>query len=425
MRAMRAMRAMRRLRNRKGVFVVLFGILFTALMAAAAIAIDFSRIWAMRNELQTAADASSLAGAVQLSTTSNSSFQVDSATRSYAGMNSAMGATVNVDSVVLGQWNDNVAPNWRPTVTPFNAVRVVVSHPTSGLIMSALGITAPNVHARATAWADAPVSTTNCIRPWAIPYEVLMGRVNRLRTDDLSISGNPYSRTNLTRAFDPVKDMAALRAGSANDLRFTLKIGQNSNANNGKIADTTLVNGQPGDFQAVALPKYWDFGTQTLANPGPVSGAQSYKDNIAGKNCYSISIGDSLMTETGNMVGPTLAGADKTNPQTAPYGICDSIIDDKQDPVNNGKCMNAAAPAGYGVEIKAAFFFCATSCSGKNIVSVNLLGSFTLEKVYPNGDTGSNPQWDRSQIVGVFNPVSDIGPVGGTATTLRRVILVK
>src|SRR5689334_15248284 len=117
---MRAMRAMRRFRNRKGVFVVLFGILFTALMAAAAIAIDFSRIWAMRNELQTAADASSLAGAVQLSTTSNSSFQVDSATRSYAGMNSAMGAPANVDSVVLGQWNDNVAPNWRPNVTPFN-----------------------------------------------------------------------------------------------------------------------------------------------------------------------------------------------------------------------------------------------------------------------------------------------------------------
>jgi hypothetical protein len=87
--------------------------------------------------------------------------------------------------------------------------------------------------------------------------------------------------------------------------------------------------------------------------------------------------------------------------------------------------MNAAAPAGYGVEIKAAFFFCPSSCNGKNIVSVNLLGSFTLEKIYPNGDTGSNPQWDKSQIVGVFNPVSDIGPVGGTATTLRRVILVK
>jgi len=56
---------------------------------------------------------------------------------------------------------------------------------------------------------------------------------------------------------------------------------------------------------------------------------------------------------------------------------------------------------------------------------VNLLGSFTLERIYPNSDTGNNPQWDKSQIVGVFNPVSDIGPIGGTATTIRRVILVQ
>lgn len=422
---MQAMRAMRRFRNRKGVFVVLFGILFTALMAAAAIAIDFSRIWAMRNELQTSADASSLAGAVQLGTADNSAFQIDSATRSYASMNTAMGVAVTVDSVVLGQWDDNVTPSWKPHLTPPNAVASFVSHSTSGLIMSALGITAPNVHARAIAWADAPVSTTNCIRPWAIPYEVLMGRVNLLRTDDPTISGAPYSRTNLTRAFDPIKDMAVLRNGSADALRFTLKLGQNSNSGNGQIGDTVLVNGQPGDFQAVALPKYWDFATQSKANPGPDRGGSAYSDAIAGKNCYSIAIGDSLMTETGNKVGPTIAAADKSNPQTAPYGICDSIIDDKKDLVNNGKCMNAAAPAGYGVEIKAAFFFCPSSCAGRSIVSVNLLGSFTLEKIYPNSDTGSNPQWDKSQIVGVFNPVSDIGPVGGTATTLRRVILVK
>ena len=53
---------MRRLKNRKGVFVVLFGLLFMVLMGAAAMSIDLSRIWTMRNELQTAADAGALAG---------------------------------------------------------------------------------------------------------------------------------------------------------------------------------------------------------------------------------------------------------------------------------------------------------------------------------------------------------------------------
>jgi len=396
-------------------------------MAAAAMAIDFSRIWAMRNELQTSADASALAGAVQLSTTQNGYSYVDSATRYFAAANRAMGAPVTVDQVHTGQWNDNLTPpaGFIDGAVPPNAVKVVVSHSTNGLIMSALGITAPTVHATAIAWADAPVSTTNCIRPWAIPYEVLMGRVNPLRTDDLSISGDPYSRANLTRPFDPIKDMAALRdPANKASLRFTLKLGQNANANNGNISDV-LVNGQPGNFQAVALPKYWDFATQSVANPGPDRGGSAYSDAIAGKNCYSIAIGDSLMTETGNKVGPTVAAADKSNNQTAPYGICDSIVNDKQDLVNNGKCMNAASPSGYGVEIKAAFFFCPSSCQGRSIVSVNLLGSFTLEKIYPNSDTGNNPQWDKSQIVGVFNPVSDIGPIGDTATTIRRVILVK
>ena len=421
------MRAMRRFRNRKGVFVVLFGILFTVLMAAGAIAIDFSRIWAMRNELQTAADAAALSGAVQLNKPpKNLYFDVDTAARGIASKNLAMGAPTTVDSVVWGQWQDNATPpHFNPGVVPANAVQAWVSHSTRGLIMQALGITAPTVHANAIAWADAPISTTNCIRPWAIPYEVLMGRVNLLRTDDPSISGDPYSRANLTRPFDPINDMNALRNGDPANLRFTLKLGQNSNANNGAIDTGTLVNGQPGNFQAVALPKYWDFATQSLANPGPNRGGSAYGDAIAGKNCYSIAIGDSLMTETGNKVGPTVAAADKSNNQTAPYGICDSIIDDKQDPVNNGKCMNAANPLGYGVEIKAAFYFCPSSCQGRSTVGVNLLGSFTLEKIYPNGDTGPTPQWDRSQIVGVFNPVSDIGPIGGTSSTLFKIILVK
>jgi len=419
------MRAMRRFRNRKGVFVVLFGILFTVLMAAGAIAIDFSRIWAMRNELQTAADAAALSGAVQLNKPpKNLFFDVDTAARGIASKNLAMGAPTTVDSVVWGQWQDNTTPpHFNPGVVPANAVQAWVSHSTRGLIMQALGITAPTVHANAIAWADAPISTTNCIRPWAIPYEVLMGRVNLLRTDDPSISGDPYSRANLTRPFDPINDMNALRNGDPANLRFTLKLGQNSNANNGAIDNGTLVNGQPGNFQAVALPKYWDFATQSLANPGPTRGGSAYADAIAGKNCFKLAIGDSLMTETGNKVGPTVAAADKSDPQTAPFGVCDSIVDNKQDPVNNGKCMNAASPTGYGVEIKAAFYFCPSSCSGRSVVGVNLLGSFTLEKIYPNSDPQKT--WDKSQIVGVFNPVSDVGPIGGTATTLRRVILVK
>src|SRR5688572_6790903 len=96
--------------DRKGVFVVLFGILFMSLMGAAAISIDFARIWAMRNELQTSADAAALAGAVQINTKPNNTDpDVDVAVRALAAANTAMGATVVVDSVIIGNWTDTPA----------------------------------------------------------------------------------------------------------------------------------------------------------------------------------------------------------------------------------------------------------------------------------------------------------------------------
>jgi hypothetical protein len=54
-----------------------------------------------------------------------------------------------------------------------------------------------------------------------------------------------------------------------------------------------------------------------------------------------------------------------------------------------------------------------------------MLGSFTLKKVYPDGDTGQNPAWEKSQIVGEFKPILGTGPVGPGPTTLQRIILVR
>src|SRR3954453_8135558 len=98
---------MRRAKNRKGIFVVLFGILFMSLMAAAALSIDFARIWAMRNELQTSADAGALAGAVQIGRKPTDTVQIKAGAAVYLVKNTAMGATVVVDSVIPGNWVDN------------------------------------------------------------------------------------------------------------------------------------------------------------------------------------------------------------------------------------------------------------------------------------------------------------------------------
>ena len=170
---------MLRLKSRPGVFVVLVGLLMIVLLGVSAMSIDMSRIWSMRNELQTSADAAALAGAIQLTPPHTSGYATDTAT-AFANRNRALYDLVTVDSVQIGTWDD-AAATFTNGGAPANAVHVVVSHNTNKLMMGMLGILAPRVKARATAWANAPVSTANCVKPWTVPYVVLMYRLNVAR----------------------------------------------------------------------------------------------------------------------------------------------------------------------------------------------------------------------------------------------------
>ena len=407
-----------RFKARRGAVVVMLGIMIVTLVSVSAIAIDFSRLWALRNELQTSADAGAHAGAIQLGPPNNAGTTVAVST-TYATLNLAMAGTVTVDSVVLGDWDD-VGKTFTPGAAVTDAVSVVVSRPSSGLIMSMLGIAPPRLKARAIGWADAPVANaTGCIKPVAIPMTQLMWRLNVAR----GIANTPDT-LGLYRPFDQVNDMAALSNMSAADRTFSLKIGA------GQTTDTLGQMG--GNYQAVKLGKYWDKATGALANPPPDNGgASSYTNHMAGGTCNSLSVGDSLITEPGNMAGPTVCGAytggngcgNTTNP-----GICSNIpgaADNtpKTDPTF-GDCVNASGTA--GVDVKAAFYRCMSSCSGKSTVEVTMLGSFTLKKVYPDkSQNNTTPVFDKAEIVGIFHPVGDPGSVGPGATMYTRPILVK
>ena len=48
-----------------------------------------------------------------------------------------------------------------------------------------------------------------------------------------------------------------------------------------------------------------------------------------------------------------------------------------------------------------------------------------VQRVYPQGDNGQNPQWDASEIVGIFKPLGDPGTVGPGATMYTQIIIVK
>ena len=409
-----------RMKARRGAVVVMLGIMMVALVSVTAVSIDFSRLWTLRNELQTSADAAAHAGAVQLAPPNNAGLTISVAS-TYANRNLAMQDSVTVDSVILGDWDDDTR-TFIPNAAHTDAVSVTVSRQSTGLIMTLIGVLSPRLKARAIGWADAPVSNaTGCIKPWAIPYTLLMYRLNVYRnaTESPSPFSPPNSVTNLTRPFDQDKDLTALQNMSEADRTFSLKQGSGYMSDSGSTIS--------GNYQAVVLPEKWDAATGA-DNPNyqpSDGGGMNYANNIAG-GCNQLDIGDRLVTEQGVAVGPTLHGFLGTGGVSGP-GICAAILG-HQDAINKndsryGDCVDAQGNS--GIDVKAAFYYCTSDCNGKSEVEVKMLGSFTLKKIYPQGDNGKNPQFDASEIVGIFKPVTDPGTVGPGATMYTQIIIVK
>jgi len=418
---------MRRFKSRKGVFVVMFGILFVGLMLAAAVSIDLSRTWAFRNELQTSADAAALAGAIQLSGNGLNAANAANLARKYAYRNKSLQDSVDVDSVTLGFWDEDKS-TFADTGSVDNAVRVVVSHDVTSLWISKLATQSLfKIHARAIAWADAGVSISTCMKPWAIPYPQLIYKVDSAQ--GIPINGSTdYGRTFTQTDLDILKTMTVPQR------TFSLKIGSGQQTDTlGKIS---------GNYQAVDLPPKYIAPNYTTTNPAWSSGnggdTTRYKQSVSGQNCFTISVGDILAGKTGNMAGPTINGANGGDDKDPP-GICKYIVGDKGDPAKPpvkaddptyGDCINPETNL-PGVDIKTAFYYCESKCNGYTEYKVKMLGSFTLLKVYP-GDvkcTGSSPAGckprDKAEIVGAFNPIQDTGAVGPSASTIRRIILVE
>jgi hypothetical protein len=159
-----------RMRNRRGAIVVMTGIFIVALMIIAAITVDASRIFAAKNELQTASDAAALAGAVQL--LEDRAYAVDTA-RVYAARNLVEQDAIDSVKVEVGVW----FPADRAFVAggePWDAVRATTRHPVPLSLARVFGDSAVTVTAEAIAWSSGPVKEPTCLKPIAVPYSRLL-----------------------------------------------------------------------------------------------------------------------------------------------------------------------------------------------------------------------------------------------------------
>src|SRR5574340_204228 len=211
--------------------------------------------------MQTAADAAALAGAVQLLRTPKTDYLTQA--RTYGQANTLLDApiTVHDTDVVLGNWKSP-----ERTFTPCSgctstadAVQVTLRHDSSYLIARVLRWAPKKIAVRSVAWAGPSVSETKCMKPWAMPFQVLRDSINAYIGQ--SIPADSGLR-------DP-SDLQALNEMPESRRTFTMKI------TDGAVADLS------GDFYAVDLPPYYSAATDSHDYSVP-SGAPPYEDAIKG-----------------------------------------------------------------------------------------------------------------------------------------------
>jgi Flp pilus assembly protein TadG len=375
------------LRARRGAIAIFTVLLFLALIGIGAIVVDFARMEVMRSQLQTAADAAALAGAVQLNKLDKTEYLAQAKAVGQANPLFDQQVVVPDDAVEVGTWDpvQRLFQGNGNNPTTANAVRVTLHHDASYLIANHLGWAVKPVGAQAVAWAGPSVGKTECMKPWALWYGLLMGRINTYR-------GLANTDENLTRPMTQ-EDLDALRQMSEDARTFNIFLGT--------LGDKSQVLNS-GNFYAVDLPpvQYADGTAGT-----PLTGGSNYTDAIAGEDkdgnpvCHSVGVGDVLQTEPGAMIGPTKQGMSPN--------VCATI--------SGNDCLG---PDGNPPVIKSAFWTQATNKgNGKFNVQVTVIGSFVLKQFYQ--------QSNELHIVGSFQPIADNGPIGTETTTLVKVILVK
>lgn len=358
-------------RRNDGAAAVLLVVSLLLLLGLVAAAVDAGRLFAVRAELQTAVDAGALAGAIELANGGGDGSR-DVAIQ-YAALNEAENQPVVVapDQVTFGTWDDDAGTfNPLPSSVGADAIEVIARRSVSHYFAWALNLLQTNAGAGAIAWSGAPVGATDCMKPWAIPFELLDGN----------------------------------RDGSIDDNEVDVALGQEfrlKTASPGGTGDSLDASGIPSFFYAVVLPPFFHDGV--YQDVSGYTGGDEYRDNIAACSPHPISVGDSLLTEPGNMPGPTIQGARE---------VCGEIVAEICNP------YGTYSPDGQpGIPVIAGLWKSTVDPIGRRAVEVAALASFRLTKVYN--------QSSHAVIVGVFEGMSTAGSVGEEKTTLSTIILVR
>jgi Flp pilus assembly protein TadG len=175
----------RDVRRRRGAVLVMTAAAMAGLMVVTAFAVDLSRLYVLRTELQTAADAAALAAAMRLNE-GEDRMQAEPSARGAVHANPSLAGAVDIDVVRIGVW-DPVARAFSggASLDTADAVQVAVGRTTDYLFARFFTDGPIRLTARATAWAGAPAMRA-CVPPFFILHHDYMAALGKAHEDTLT-----------------------------------------------------------------------------------------------------------------------------------------------------------------------------------------------------------------------------------------------
>ncbi len=167
-------------RARRGVTMILILFVTVVMMAFAAMAVDVSRMYAVRSELQRSADAAAHAGALRLIRAAYNTADAEATT--IAGANQVQGASPTVRSIEYGSWDPAsstfttqcVAPCTAAAAAGATALRVTLTGgSTAPIFAQFVGGGGFTITVSAVAWIAPTIAQHDCSKPFSLRYESL------------------------------------------------------------------------------------------------------------------------------------------------------------------------------------------------------------------------------------------------------------
>ncbi len=352
-----------------------------------AFVVDYGVMWVGRGQAQNAADAGALAGAVAMALDTNGwtdrtpTGPARSAALLMARSNLIWNAvpSVNVATDVFFTGNPvDMCPADVNGLTP--CIRVDVyrnqarGNPLPAIFGRAVGLVSQGVRATATARV-AVANASDCLKPWAIPdkwleqYPVVAPWTANSTFETGHQQGQNWTPYNPPDIYTPP---SANGPGTGFTVQADLGIQVTLKAGG---PQTSIA---PGVYFPVRIPTY----------TGTSQGGSDYRANIAECNGVPVSIGDTLQSENGNMIGPTSQGVSNLialDPQAAWDPTTKSVIN---------SCAQAATSCGptspriVAIPIFDTAVFESTKRQGLPVFTVvNILGFF-IDRMQGNDVVG-------------------------------------